>query len=289
MKRVFVTGASSELMRSVLSRFPKEEYRFIALSRTEISDGSNISWIKGDLLNPSTYQSYLEGVDMIIHAAAITHSRDPEQYWAVNVQGTRSLVQAANNFGNPRVVLISSRTASSFSGAYGASKLEAENVVKELVNDYLIIRPAEIFGGTKGEGIDGAMASAIKGGLNPCPVGLESRMYPIHTADAAAAIASVILDKKTGNSTVYINGPEAYSFYELLKLVQSETKRKIWVLPIPKLVMKMAALLSTILNIDLGFAPDQVDRLYSPKENGAPSETTITIRQHIKTLIRNEN
>jgi NADH dehydrogenase len=289
MKRVFVTGASSELMRSVLSRFPKEEYRFIALSRTEMSDGSNISWIKGDLLNPSTYQSALEDVDMIIHAAAITHSRDPEQYWSVNVEGTRLLVQAANYFGNPRVVLISSRTASRLSGAYGASKLESENVVKELVSDFLIIRPAEVFGGTKGEGIDGALASAIKGGLNPCPVGLQSRMYPIHTTDAAVAIAAVILDKKTGNSTVYVNGSEAYSFYELLKLVESETGRRIWVIPIPKLVMKMAALFSTILNIDLGFAPDQVDRLYSPKQNGAPSETTITIRQHIKSLIRNEN
>lgn len=289
MKRVFVTGASSELMRSVLSHLPQNQFQITALSRFDREPDGNLTWVKGDIASPSNFASQVQESDIVIHAAAITHSRDEKRYFDVNVDATRRLLEAVIKNENTRVVFISSRTASKESGAYGESKLEAESVVKSFTKNWLIIRPAEIYGGTKGEGIDGAIESALKGGLVPCPVGLKSKMYPIHTGDAATAIAKAILDEEKTNEVVYINGPEALSFKQLLNQVQKVTDKSIVALPIPKLVMKMAALFSSLLNIDLGFVPDQVDRLYGPKEEGEPSPTSKTISQHIKDQFVNEN
>ncbi len=289
MQRVFVTGASSELMRSVLADFSQNEYQIIALSRTKNDDEGNISWVKGDLNDPRSYSDYLEKVDVIIHAAAITHSRDGEEYFRINVEGTKHLIEEAQKHGNPRFVFISSRTATKESGAYGESKVEAERLVKAMTESWLILRPAEVYGGSKGEGIDGAIASAIQGGIQPCPVGLASKMYPIHAEDAAKAISALIKNQSSVNATEYINGPEALSFKELLKLVESETNRKVIVLPVPKFLMKMAAWFSKQFNLDLGFAPDQVDRLYSKKQQGAASATTISVRQYVCQLIEKGN
>lgn len=289
MKRVFVTGASSELMRSVLADFPKEAYQVVALSRKKKKDEENLSWIQGDLNNPASYETRLADLDLIIHAAAITHSRDADQYHKVNVKGTQELIKAALKKGEPRFVFISSRTATEESGAYGVSKLKAEQAVKSMTENWLIIRPAEVFGGAKAEGVDGAITSAISGGVNPCPVGLSSKMYPIHSKDAAKAISKAVLEDSSKNKLVYVNGPDALSFKELLQLVEKETGRKVWVLPIPKFVMNMAALVSTVLNIDLGFVPDQVDRLYSYKQEGPPSPITISLSHYIKEKLRNEN
>lgn len=286
MQRVFVTGASSELMRSVLSDFSENEYQIIALSRTKNDDEGNISWVKGDLNDPRSYSDYLEKVDVIIHAAAITHSRAAEEYFRINLDGTKHLIEEAQKHGNPRFVFISSRTATKESGAYGESKLQAEQLVKAMTESWLILRPAEVYGGNKGEGIDGAIASAIQGGIQPCPIGLASKMYPIHTKDAAKAISTLIRNQARDNAVEYINGPEALSFKELLKLVGSETNRKVMVFPVPKFLMKIAAWLSGRLNINLGFAPDQVDRLYCKKQQGAASATTISVHQYVRKLIQ---
>lgn len=286
MKRVFVTGASSELLLQALSKFPQSEYEIIALSRKKRKDFGNIKWVKGDLSDNSSYVKYLYGIDIVIHGAAITHTQDQDKYFEINVDGTRSLIRASVGISdNLRFVLISSRTATEESGAYGKSKLRAEEIVKEQTKNWLIIRPSEVFGGSKAEGIDGLIQSSLSGGIVPCPVGLPSKMFPIHSSDASEAIAKAILNTPEDNRIVYVNGPKAYTFKDLLDVIQNETGNKIIPLPIPKIVMKVAAYSSNTFGLNLGFVPDQVDRLYSRKKQGEPSNTTITINQYLKSLI----
>src|SRR6185369_7352632 len=114
----------------------------------------------------------LPRVEMVIHFAGVTHASDEHQYWKVNLEGPRRLAQAARENGCRRFVYISTRCATHGSGAYGESKLAAEQELQKLEwESLLIIRPAEIYGGGGSEGIDRMLASARKWRMVPALFG----------------------------------------------------------------------------------------------------------------------
>jgi nucleoside-diphosphate-sugar epimerase len=84
---------------------------------------------------------------MVIHFAGVTHASDEQQYWKVNLEGTVRLAEATHGNGCRRFVYISTRCATHGSGAYGESKLAAEQELQKFEwQSLLIIRPAEIYG-----------------------------------------------------------------------------------------------------------------------------------------------
>lgn len=275
-QKVFITGASSQLLQYVVALMSNETYEIVGLTRSSQPPQHNkIRWCTGDLGNPESYVKELADSDMIIHGAALTHSHDGGEYFRVNVEGTRTLLHTIPSNKNPLVVFISSRVAGLKSGAYGQSKLQAEELVQNSVKRWVILRPSEVFGGTKNEGIDSTIASALAGGIKPCPVGVPSKMYPLHVKDAARAIYETSFISPTENTIHYVNGLVGYSYKELLKAIESVTGNTIYPLPIPKMVLDAVAVLTSILKINVGIVPDQVKRLYSDKEHD-PSAIYIT-------------
>src|SRR5919106_2078954 len=109
---------------------------------------------------------------MVIHFAGVTHASDEQQYRKVNLEGTVRLAEAARANGCRRFVYISTRCATRGSGAYGESKLAAEQALQKLDwESLLIIRPAEIYGGGSNEGIDRMLATARKWRVVPALFG----------------------------------------------------------------------------------------------------------------------
>ena len=84
--------------------------------------------VDGDLADPVSLRGALDGVAAVVHLAALTHSRNPKRYDAVNVGGTRALL-ASTPASVQRFVLVSSRAVSPEGGAYSRSKLAAEAAV----------------------------------------------------------------------------------------------------------------------------------------------------------------
>lgn len=85
-------------------------------------------------------------IDTVIHAAAlITHRGDvsPDDYWAVNVEGTRRLLAA---YGTQMIVFVSTTDVCRKElSTYAQSKREAEALVKER-DDFCIVRLPSVFG-----------------------------------------------------------------------------------------------------------------------------------------------
>jgi len=284
-QRVFITGGSSALIQKVIGFLPKERFQFLMLTRSadrEIS--GEIEWVVGDLMNPASYENRLISCDLIIHAAAVTHTYDEKQYFEVNLEGTKTLLNIAKKNPRLRFVFISSRTASAESGAYGHSKLLAEIEVAESGLPHVIIRPAEIFGGNKGEGIDKAIINAMNGGVQACPVGVQSPMYPIHVDDAARMIANIVLSENVVGKTLFVNGNVPYSFRDLINEASRVCGRSVFVIPLPKPAMQLLAALSRLFPGNFGIVPDQVARLYSKKEHATGSVQTISLHDHIVSL-----
>ncbi len=119
--------------------------------------------IHGDVTDPAAVRRAVDGVDVVIHTAAVLDG-EPEAYYRVNVDGTRALAEAAAQAGVERFVHISSNSVYGFpkdsatedSGpdptgqAYSRSKAQGEAVLGAVAGEtgmqHAIVRPAAIFG-----------------------------------------------------------------------------------------------------------------------------------------------
>src|ERR1044072_7208062 len=199
--RILVTGASSPLavgvMRQLLLRSDLELW--CARHRTDIPlTNPRLHVIDLDLESELT--ASLPAVDLVIHFAGVTHASDEQQYWKVNLEGTRRMVQAVRANGCGRFVYISTRCATRGSGAYGESKLAAEQELQKFEwESLLIIRPAEIYGGESNEGIDRMLAFARRWRIIPALFGHSNLLFaPMHVDDFSKRAAELIQQHHEG-------------------------------------------------------------------------------------------
>lgn len=79
-------------------------------SRLEALQGIDAEIVTGDLRNPQSLRSALEGCDALVHVAADYRLwvRDPSEMYSANVDGTREMLRIARQAGVARVVYTSS-------------------------------------------------------------------------------------------------------------------------------------------------------------------------------------
>jgi hypothetical protein len=114
-------------------------------------------------------------------------------------------------------------------------------------------------------------------------------MYPIHISDAVSVIFEVAFEKVVENQTIVLNGPVGYSFKELLLLIERISEKKMSIVPIPKWFLSLVGLVSKLLPMDIGFVPDQVDRLYSLKTHSEAPTTTVDLESYISAKVKSQN
>jgi len=110
----FVTGASG-FLGSHVARVLAEQGADLRLLVRPTSDlrnleGLNADRVIGDLRDPASIEKSLSGCDALFHVAADYRLwvRDPDEMYRSNVEGTRSLLDAARRQGVRRVVYTSS-------------------------------------------------------------------------------------------------------------------------------------------------------------------------------------
>src|ERR1035437_3262026 len=110
MKPVLVTGASGFLGWHVARRLLDRRYAVRCLvragSRVEELD---VERVTGDLRDAASLERAVAGCGLVFHVAADYRlwARHPEELYRSNVDGTRNLLQAAQNAGVERVVYTS--------------------------------------------------------------------------------------------------------------------------------------------------------------------------------------
>lgn len=100
-----------------------------------------------DLRDSAVLAGAMQGVETVVHAAALMRSKDPTDFDAVNVQGTRSLLDVAQAARVPRFIYVSSLEATlPVLTAYARSKRDADRVVMESRSNTVILRPTVLYG-----------------------------------------------------------------------------------------------------------------------------------------------
>lgn len=282
-KNILITGASSILMHELIEKINETKFTIWAVTRdrTKISNPKT-KLLEGNIRDPAFINSIIldNKIDIVIHAAAITHTSDTQEYFDVNLQSTINLVNASKQNNVQKFIFISTRAATMDSGAYGISKLKAEEFIKTNIDKWLIIRPSEIFGGNKKEGIDKLINDLFHKKIILCPMNLKSKLYPIFNSDAAQVIFNLIFDEHLDNKVLTINGKEGFSYYELIRRISKSLERKVFIIPIPRFIMFTIKRIVEVFRIRTGIVPDQISRLYSCKETEL-AFSTISIEEYV--------
>jgi nucleoside-diphosphate-sugar epimerase len=269
--RILVTGASSPLAVGVLRQLllNSDVELWCGRHRKDIPLADpRLHVIDLDL--ESDLSRTLSGFDLVIHFAGVTHASDERQYWTINLEGTVRLAEAARANGCRRFVYISTRCATCGSGAYGESKLAAEQELQKFDwESLLIIRPAEIYGSGSNEGIDRMLAVARRWRIVPALFGHANlRFAPMHVDDFSRLAAELIQQQRAGVTIENICGPEDLTGIELALRISKHYRA----VPLPLWWPAVAVSLKMLHK--LGFAivkPDQLTRLIGDKTGTALS------------------
>jgi nucleoside-diphosphate-sugar epimerase len=282
MMRILVTGASSPLAVGVLRHlllnnglelWCGRHRKDIPLAdpRLHVVDLDLESDVSGTLSRTH--------FDMVVHFAGVTHASDEQQYWKVNLEGTTRLSEAARANGCRRFVYISTRCATHGSGAYGESKLAAEQELQKLDwKSLLIIRPAEIYGGGGKEGIDRMLAVARRWRIIPALFGHSNLLFaPMHVDDFSRHTAELIQQHHDGVRIENVCGPEDLSGMTLA----SRISKRYRAIPLPLWWPAVAVGLKTLQKMGWSIVkPDQLTRLTSKKTGTAASARTPVPARH---------
>jgi nucleoside-diphosphate-sugar epimerase len=271
--RILVTGASSPLAVGVLRELlSNRDLEFwcgrhrkdipIADPRVHVTDLD----LESDVSEALSSAQF----DMVIHFAGVTHASDEKQYWNVNLEGTVRLAEAVHANGCRRFVYISTRCATHGSGAYGESKLAAEQELQKLEwKSLLIIRPAEIYGSESNEGIDRMLAVARRSRIVPALFGHSNLSFaPMHVDDFSRLAAQLIQQHDSGIRIETVCGPEDLSGMELAHRIGKRYRA----LALPVWWPAVSVGLKVLHKIGFEVVkPDQLTRLIGEKTGTAKS------------------
>lgn len=266
---ILLTGASGEIGAKLLDELAARGHVLVVLSRRahERRD-ERITWVRGDLLEPESLSAIRAlGADLVVHLAALTHSRDRAAYYRVNAQGTNHLFAALRERPPQHFFYMSTRAVGHEGGAYSDSKAIAETAVRESGIPWTVFRPAEVYGGGSNDPVM-SLARALREKKTVPILGDGSyRLAPVAVSDVTGAIVRAV-ESDPGrmlDRTYVLAGPEEFSYLELvaeLERIQGlERRRRIHV---PIRVAELA--IRGLCALGLGsYVPDQIPRLLLPK------------------------
>lgn len=192
---------------------------------------------EGDILKPDTLQEAIDrfSPDVVVDMVGSLTKKPGQTPEALLVEGTRNVLEAAQNGGVKKIIYISELgTGQNTRNAYFRARKSAEDIIKGGNTSWTIFRPATMFGWK--DGFTNGIVRQIKSVL-PVPV-VRKTLRPLAADVLANALTDSIVQDK-GNDKIYeVAGPEELSYAEIvnrLKMRINSERRGIFV---PKLLIK---------------------------------------------------
>ena len=195
----------------------------------------------GDLTQPATIQAAMNEVEVVFHAGALLGTAQPGRSYAVTVEGTQSVLQAARVAGVRRVVHTSSVAALGVPEPgrrngrgllnenhswnyrpdhwpYGYAKYLAEQEVQRAVSqgqDVVIVNPSIVFGA--GDIYRQSSSPVVQVARQKIPFITEAGLNVVHLEDVVAGHLAALEKGKRGER--YILGGENLTVEALVSLI----------------------------------------------------------------------
>ncbi len=261
--KILVTGAAGFLGRHLVDLLKKEKHDLTTIVRPTSDvkhlQQQKVKMIVGDLHDPACIARASKGVDVIVHAAA-TLRGSYDDFQAINVAATRTLLEQAVKNKVKRFVFISSVIVYDHSTAlqstrfneempyeekertyYCDTKIEAEKLIAEFHEKHglstVVLRPAAIYG--EGGPLFLSRLGFAAGGNSYLILGNGQLSLPLSHVDGIAdAIKLAIENDKAGGQTYNVVEDEAITQSEFFQEIRHYVKPRFRVLKAPYGLMK---------------------------------------------------
>ena len=243
---IFVTGATGFVGSHLVPRLVETGAKIRCLvrssARAEAVQGYGVEPVPGDVTKIKTLEQAVRGVEIVIHLVAIIRESEDATFDGVNAQGTRNVVQAAEDSGAKRFIHMSALGASPHPKyRYTYSKWQGEEAVRSSKLDFAILRPSVIFGPGSGFTTQLVRSLTMFPFLAPVPGSGKTRFQPIRAEDVATCLVQLLKGGKAGQ--IYeIGGPEHLTYEQILNTVVHVLKIKRAKVHIPLALMRPAAM-----------------------------------------------
>jgi nucleoside-diphosphate-sugar epimerase len=228
--RVLVTGAAGHFGPPLCRVFLRDgvEVRVLLHQRKIKGMSTAVETMWGDITQPDSVKRVLEGVDAVVHMAAMVEpmtEQNPELASRINVGGTKTIVDLIKDRGaSIPFVYISSASVFGLTpdateclhpdrnpcnpvSVYARTKLQAENLIRESGIDYVILRLTPV-------PYEKLSLNDLKYQMFVVP--LENRVEFCHPDDANLAMVNSVkyFDKVKGKTLVISGGPSQRMRYK---------------------------------------------------------------------------
>ena len=223
--KVLVTGATGLVGSRLLPRLITSGFDCIALVRgKEVPAGATL--VESDLFDQEGLEEAVKGVSAVIHLAAVFRSPDTDLIWKSNLGGTRNLIVAVKkNAPGARFILASTSHVYNMDNphpgreddtvnpqhAYPASKIAAENELRESGLNWSILRFPFVYGDGDGH-LEELPKHVTAAKFHPA-----KRMSIIHHRDIHTAVIMALNGIMDGH-IVNISDDAPTTIYELLNI-----------------------------------------------------------------------
>ena len=263
--KVFLTGATGFVGSHLAQTLLEQGHSVKALLRTT----SNLRWIAdlnidgfyGTLDDTNNLAKGLNNAEVVIHCAALTKALKNEDYYRVNFEGTKKLVDTIINNQLPikRFVLISSQAAAGPAKSlepvtendephpvseYGKSKLMAEKYVMDQKKTlpFTIVRPPAVYGPRDTDVLQ--FFQSVKKGIIPRWQNRDKYMSFVFVKDLVEGIALVAEHPKAKNQIYFIADKRPYTWDDLARVTLDFFKTRAFHVPVPLAAVKIIAAVS---------------------------------------------
>lgn len=214
----------------VAEREPKSAYFLRPLGGL-----GQVQFLRADIRKEADVAAAVDGAEGVVNLVGILAGN----FQPVHVAGARNVAAAAAAAGAKALVHLSAIGADPASeSAYGRSKSEGEQAVREAFPGATLIRPSIVFGP---EDNFGNRFARMARWLPVLPVMRAGwRVQPVYVADLGRAVARAALDPAThGGKTYELAGPQVMTMAELNRWVARAIGRERTLLEIPDAIGRL--------------------------------------------------
>lgn len=255
-----ITGSNGYVGGCVKKHFAERGWSLFELTRRPGPDSRAFRFQLGDEISPGL----LSGVTAFVHCAYDFEPRRWNDIRAVNVGGSRKVLEAARAAAIPKIVFISSLSA--FDGCrslYGRAKLEIENIA--LANGALVVRPGLVYGDGAGGMFGRLVAQVRKSSVIPMVGGGWQIQYLAHEEDLCAFVERFAAGTIEPAARVLSAAHEKpRPFKELLREIARGLDKKVKFIPLPWRLVWLGLKSTESCGLRLDFRSDSLISLMYP-------------------------
>ena len=272
-KSVLITGGTGsfgkKFIETILARYPNVK-KIIIYSRDELkqsdlklkyppSDFPMLRFFIGDVRDRERLKMACEGVDIIIHAAAIkqvdTAEYNPTECIRTNVDGAQNIIHAALDCGVEDIVALSTDKACAPINLYGATKLvsdklfaAANNITGSKKSKFSVVRYGNVMG-SRGSVIPFFLKQRSSGFL---PITHKEMTRFNISLQAGVDMVMYALENHLGGE-IFVPKIPSYRVLDVAEAISSSCEKKIvGIRPGEKLHEEMITDTDSLNTIDLG-------------------------------------